>query len=346
MGRNEEIAMVTDRHLNTSRRKFLAQTVGAGVALVAGPRFARAAAEKITFQLDWIAYGRHAPFYVALEKGFYGKRDLDVTIQQGTGTLQGLRTLVAGQAQFIFNDIGSMMVLRARDNVKIKALACIFQKAPHTLFYLKSSGIAKPKDFEGKKIAFSPGDSPRLIFPAFAQANGIDESKVSWLSVDPNSKNAMLLNRNTEGMVTYIFTIPILQKAAPAGEEVGAFVYSDWGVDFYSNGLLVMEDYLAKNPAVAKRFVQATMEGVEYTLANAQEAVTIMKKYQPQMDEGAAVKEVAILRDLIAADATKKVRLGSMTREKMQQTADLMAKYLDLKGSFGVEEAFTNDYLS
>jgi hypothetical protein len=55
---------------------------------------------------------------------------------------------------------------------------------------------------------------------------------------------------------------------------------------------------------------------------------------------------VAILRDLIAADATKKTRLGSMSREKMQQTADLMAKYLDLKGSFGVEEAFTNDYLS
>jgi hypothetical protein len=64
------------------------------------------------------------------------------------------------------------------------------------------------------------------------------------------------------------------------------------------------------------------------------------------MDEGAAVKEVAILHDLIAADPTKKTRLGIMTREKMQQTADLMAKYLDLKGSFGVEEAFTNDYLS
>ena len=131
----------------------------------------------------------------ALDKGFYGKRDLDVSILQGTGTLQGLRSLIAGQSQFIFNDIGSMMVLRARDNVKIKALACIFQKAPHTMFYIKSYGIAKPKDLEGRKVAFSPGDSPRLMFPAFAQANGIDESKVSWLSVDPNSKNAMLLNR-------------------------------------------------------------------------------------------------------------------------------------------------------
>src|SRR5438876_9711285 len=106
------------RILKTSRRSFLTQAAGAGVALAAGSRFAHAAPDKINFQLDWIAYGRHAPFYVALEKDFYSKRDLDVNILQGTGTLQGLRTLIAGQAQFIFNDIGSMMVLRARDNVR------------------------------------------------------------------------------------------------------------------------------------------------------------------------------------------------------------------------------------
>src|SRR4051812_18961109 len=99
--------MTTEHRIRTlSRRGLLTQAAGAGVALAAGSRLAHAAADKITFQLDWIAYGRHAPFYVALEKGFYGKRDLEVNIMQGTGTLQGLRSLIAGQSQFIFNDIG------------------------------------------------------------------------------------------------------------------------------------------------------------------------------------------------------------------------------------------------
>ncbi len=62
-------------------------------------------------------------------------------------------------------------------------------------------------------------------------------------------------------MVTFIFTLPMLQKAAKAGDEVGTFVYSDWGVDFYSNGLGAGGLHQAK-PDVAKRFVQATMEGV------------------------------------------------------------------------------------
>ena len=57
-----------------------------------------AATEDIDFQLDWIAFGRHAPYYTALEKGFYASKNLNVTIAQGNGTMQGLRTLIAGKA--------------------------------------------------------------------------------------------------------------------------------------------------------------------------------------------------------------------------------------------------------
>ena len=333
--------------LLTSRRGLLARGAGLGAVLVAGSRTrpAIAATEKINFQLDWIAYGRHAPYYTALDKGFYSKRGLDVSIAQGRGTLQGIRTLVAGQSQFIFQDIGVMLSVRAKEDARIKALACMYQRTPHTLFYMKNKGIAKPKDLEGKTIAFSPGNSPRLMFPAFAKANGVDESKVKWLSVDPNSKNAVLLNGNVDGMVTYVFTLPVLQKAAKAGDEVGTFVYSDWGADFYSNGIGALEDYIKAKPDVTRNFVQATMEGVAFTLANPKEAVSILKKHQPQLDEEVALKEVEILRNLISSEFSKK-QLGSMTREMMDATQDLMARYLDLGRRIPSDEAFTNEFLA
>jgi NitT/TauT family transport system substrate-binding protein len=329
-----------------SRRRFLRGAAAAGLAVATGSksRPARAATEKILFQLDWIPFGRHAPFYAALEKGFYADKGLDVTIAQGRGTIQGIRTLVAGQSQFIFQDIGVMLSVRAKEDAKIKALACMYQKTPHTLFYIKGPNITKPKDIEGKKIAFSPGDSPRLMFPAFAKANGIDESKVSWLSVDPNSKNAVLLNHQTEGMVTYLFTLPVLQKAAQGGDQIGTFVYGDYGADFYSNGIGALEDYIKAKPDVTRNFVQATMAGVKFTLENPKDAVAMLKKHQPQLDDEVAVKEIAILKDLIMAAPGKK--LGAMSREKMQETQDLMIKYLDLKTPVQVDEAFTNDFLA
>jgi NitT/TauT family transport system substrate-binding protein len=330
---------------STSRRTFLRATAVTGFAFAAGVRSrpARAATEKILFQLDWIPFGRHAPYYAALENGFYAEKGMEVTIAQGRSTIQGIRTLVAGQSQFIFQDIAVMMSVRAAEGAKIKALACMYQKTPHTLFYIKGPGTSKPKDIEGKKIAFTPGDSPKRMVPAFAKSAGIDEEKLSWLSVDPNSKNAVLLNHQAEGMLTYLFTLPVLQKAAQNGDEVGAFVYSDFGADFYSNGIGAMEDYIKEKPEVTKNFVQATMKGLKFTLDHPKEAIAMLKKHQPQLDEEVALKEVDILRTLTNA-ANLKVP-GSMTEEKMTATQDLMVKYLDLKNPVKISETYTNEYL-
>lgn len=330
----------------TSRRTFLRASAGAGFAFAAGvrPRPARAATEKILFQLDWIPFGRHAPYYAALENGFYAEKDLEVTIAQGRSTIQGIRTLVAGQSQFIFQDLAVMMLVRASEGSRIKALACMYQKTPHTLFYIKGPGITKPKDIEGKKIAFTPGNSPRSMFPAFAKASGIDELKVNWLSVDPSSKNAVLLNHQAEGMVTYLFTLPVLQKSAQGGDQVGAFVYGDFGADFYSNGLGAMEDYIKEKPKVTRDFVQATMKGVKFTLDDPKAAVGMLKKHQPQLAEDVALQEVEILRNLTMADTAKV--LGAMTKEKMKETQDLLVKYLDLKNPVNIDELFTNEFLA
>src|SRR5262245_66099404 len=88
---------------STTRRSFLRNSAGAGLALAAGARLrpARAETEKILFQLDWIPFGRHAPYYAALEAGYYAEKGLDVTIAQGRSTLQGTRTMVPGQSQFV-----------------------------------------------------------------------------------------------------------------------------------------------------------------------------------------------------------------------------------------------------
>ena len=95
--------------------------------------------------------------------------------------------------------------------------------------------------------------------------------------------------------------------------------------DFYSNGLGAMDDFIKNKPEVTRNFVQATMEGVKYTLAHPEEAVQMLKKHQPQLDEKTAVQEIAIIRKLSNADNSKGP-LGSMSKEKMQQTQDQMVK--------------------
>ena len=329
-----------------TRRSALVGAAG-GMASLAAPAVLHGATlEHVNFQLDWIAYGRHTPYYAALAKGYYADEGLDVKIEQGTGAMNGFRSLGAGQSNFIFQDIGSMIAVRAKEGLKFKALACIYQKAPHTAFYIKQKGISTPSDLDGKKIAYSPGNSPKIMFPAFAKANKIDEAKLSWLSVDPNSMNAVMLTHRADSILTYLFTLPVLQKAAQNGDEVGTFVYSDYGVDFYANAIVATEDYIASNPKTVRGFTRATLKGLEYAMTHPQDAAAIMKTFQPQLDVDVAAKEVALLQELGVTADTKRDGLGSMTKEKMDHTEELTAKYLGLETRIPSSDLFTNDFLA
>ncbi len=65
-------------------RAFLAPWAAA-LMLVA--TFAASAyGEKVKFSLDWVAYAKHAGFFVALDKGHYRKAGLEVTIERGYGS--------------------------------------------------------------------------------------------------------------------------------------------------------------------------------------------------------------------------------------------------------------------
>ena len=70
----------------------------------------------------------------------------------------------------------------------------------------------------------------------------------------------------------------------------------------------------------------------------------MLKKHQPQLDGDVALQEVEILRNITNAKNMKV--LGSMTKKKMQETQDLMVKYMDLKTPVNVSKVYTNEYLS
>ena len=65
-------------------------------------------------RLDFIIGGKHAPWYVALEKGFYAKRGLSATIQASTGSADTVRTVASGGADFGFADLATMIVAKSR----------------------------------------------------------------------------------------------------------------------------------------------------------------------------------------------------------------------------------------
>jgi NitT/TauT family transport system substrate-binding protein len=117
-----------------------------------GPGQAQAQEKKltdITFSLDFITLGRHAPFYVAIDKGFYKEEGLNVNIVPAKGTAQGIQNVESGIAQIGFVDVASLVVARAEGST-VKVVSVIYQKAPFCFFSLDPGAyVTNLKDFEG-----------------------------------------------------------------------------------------------------------------------------------------------------------------------------------------------------
>src|SRR5262245_31786830 len=75
-----------------------------GVPFLAATIIASEAADKIKFQLDWIIEGKHVPFYVARDRGFFEKNGLDVTLLEGKGSANSATFVDLGQADYSYGD--------------------------------------------------------------------------------------------------------------------------------------------------------------------------------------------------------------------------------------------------
>ena len=92
------------------------------IALLLLPLTAFAQERDVKFTLDFIPLGRHAPWYVALAKGYHKEEGLNVNIVPARGTADSIRAVDSGIADLGFIDIPSLVAAGA-DNSTIRMVA-------------------------------------------------------------------------------------------------------------------------------------------------------------------------------------------------------------------------------
>src|SRR5436190_8580557 len=99
---------------------------------------------KVRFSLDWIPGTVHAPFLIALYKGYYKAEGLDVTIDRGKGSAEVVRQLASGVYDIGFPDINVLMDFNSKNPDKAMTEVMMgHEQAPASIFVLNSSGITE-----------------------------------------------------------------------------------------------------------------------------------------------------------------------------------------------------------
>ncbi len=306
-----------------------------------------AAPAQVLLALDWVIAGQHAPFYVALDKGFYAEQNLAVAISRGYGSGDTVKRIAAKRATFGFADSGALIAARANDEVKVKALAAIYGEPGAAILYNAKKGISKPKDLEGVTIAGGAASATPRLFPAFAKANNIDASKVKWTFVEPASVNALFATGRVDAVGLFVLEAPILRNLTKDNKdiEVGVMRYGDHGLKFYGNVLIGEEETIQANPDLTRRFVAATIKGFDYALNNMDEAVAIFGKYQREPGPAQAKEELQLVKELVYSAEAKAQGIGTFDPKKAARSVDLVSEGMGLKRKISSDEYYTTEFL-
>lgn len=314
-------------------------------ALLLGTPATAAAKDRLIFALNFVPYGIHTPFFVAVEKGFYDQASLDVTVQRGAGSSDTVVKVGAGAADVGFADASSVVVGRAK-GAKVTMVAMVCDKGISTIYTYKGSGITRPKDLEGKTVADNAGSAILTILPALAAINDIDLAKVKLVLVAPAAKNPTLIEKKADAMLTFSTFEPNLKTMAAArGMEIVALSFSDWGLDLYGLALFTSEKLLQEKRDVVRRWTDATMRAVAWSVENPEEAVAIFVRKNPAVSPELARAQWRIVVDHLLTPAAMEHGIGRMTEDKMRRTRDTLVRYQKLAGDIPLNALYTNEFL-
>jgi NitT/TauT family transport system substrate-binding protein len=297
-----------------------------------------------TLRLDWVATGYHAPFFLALDRGYYRDAGVDLQVLDGQGSGTAIQLVGAGTETFGLASL-STMTLAVGEGAPVRAIAGMLQRMPEGVISLAGTGITEPSAVEGKRMGYTAGSSGEVLFPAFANANGIDDTTVQQITVDAATKVSGLLLGQYDFIVDWPFTRgPVIEAQ---GETAEYLYYADYGVNALGHGLIASVDTIEQRPELVRAFVQASMRGIDDAVAEPEAAVDAMIANRPDIAEQRDV-QLAQMQGLAAhlhTPATEGQPTGWMAEEDWSETIRLLTEYMDLVGEPAPADLYTDEFI-
>ncbi len=293
---------------------------------------------QIRLPVGYIPNIQFAPLYVAIDKGYYRQAGLDVSIDYSFET-DSLTLVGANQLKFAVVS-GEQVLLARAQGLPVVYVAAWYQDYPVGVVSKTSQNILTPKDLAGKRIGIPVLSGASYIgFRALLSAGGLQEKDVTLDVIGFNQVEALAADKE-QAAVIYVPNEPTVLKSQ--GFDVNVIRVADY-LKLVGNGLITNETTLAQDPDLVKRMVQATLHGLQDTIANPDEAYTISLKYV----ENLAQADTKVQKEVLATsiDLWKTSRSGY---SDPQAWVNMQKVLLDMKlisAPLDLSKAYSNAFV-
>jgi NitT/TauT family transport system substrate-binding protein len=253
------------------------------VAVFTTPAFAQT---EIPFALDWKFEGPSAPYFHALDAGYFADAGMTVSISEGAGSLDAIPKVATGAFPIGFADINSLMrFLDQNPGAPVTAVMMVYDKPPFAIVGRASLGVTEPADLEGKVLGAPPPDGAWAQFPIFAAATGIDVDAITVEPVGFPTREPMLAEGNVAAITGFSFSSTLnLKRLGVPEEDITVLLMADYGVDLYGNAIIVNTDFAEANPELVTAFLGAVAMGWKDAIATPGVVIEALMERNPAAD--------------------------------------------------------------
>jgi NitT/TauT family transport system substrate-binding protein len=316
-------------------------------ALISATAFAQKETP-VRFALDWRFEGPAAPFFVAIDKGYYKAEGLNVSIDPGAGSVEGINRVASGAYEIGFADINSLVKYRDNPrNLPVKAVMMVYDTPAFSIVSLKKNGIAKPKDLEGKVLGAPAADGAYAQWPIFVQANKIDASKVKIENIGFPVREPMLAQGKVDAIAGFWFSSYMNLKAnGVKDDDIVVLLMKDHGVDLYGNVIIANPDLMRFSPKAVAGFVKATIRGIQDTIKNPESAIdSLMKRNAIAKREVELERlKLSLAKNYVTPDVQKN-GLGAVDMKRLERSIDQIGLTFQYSNKPKAADIFTAQYL-
>jgi NitT/TauT family transport system substrate-binding protein len=323
-------------------KKFVLLTLGVALALsaCASPGSTQEAGNltKISLPMGYIPNIQFAPFYVAVQKGYFRDAGIELEFDYKFET-DGVKLVGAGERPFAAVS-GEQVLLARAQGLPVTYVAAWYQQYPVSIVAKSELGIVIPQDLKGKKIGL-PGlfganyvGLQALLFEAKMSESDVTLDSIGFNQVD------LLAAGQQDIVVGYTANEPIQLRAR--GIPVTEIRVADY-VQLASNGILASEKVIDENPELVRAFVGAFLKGLSDTMSNPDEAFEISAPFIPNFSDLDADVQKEILTTSI--EQWQAERLGYSDPQAWENMQGVLLEMGQITEKLDLSKAYTNKFI-
>lgn len=300
------------------------------------------------FALDWRFEGPSAPYFVAIDKGYFADAGLEVEVTAGQGSLDAIPKVATGAFPVGFADINSLIkFLDQNPDAPVIGAMMVYDKPPFAIVGRKSLGIETPSDLEGRILGAPPPDGAFAQWPIFVAETGIDESLVTIEPVGFPTREPSLAEGTVDAVTGFSFTsfLSTARLGVPE-DDLTVILMADHGVDLYGNVVIVNTDFAAENPEAVSAFLEAVAKGWVDTIADPAAAIESLVSRNPAMDGELELRRLELaLEDTVVTDWVMENGMGIIDNDRFANSIEQIKLTYEYQTEPDASLYFTDEFL-